>query len=87
MTCTKTGCHIKIAEYNEFAYGDAFEVNGVAIFRIVDRSHSGPMLSAIHYTVHRVDEWFDKDNPTANNSTLITGSFENHGYEGKAVDQ
>lgn len=26
MTCIKTGCHIFIEQYDEYAYGDAFEV-------------------------------------------------------------
>lgn len=26
MSCTKTGCHVWIEPYNEWAYGDAFEV-------------------------------------------------------------
>lgn len=30
MTCTRTGCHIWIEPYNEFAYGDAFEVSPFA---------------------------------------------------------
>lgn len=26
MTCVKTGCHIYIEPYQEYAYGDAFEI-------------------------------------------------------------
>ena len=29
MTCVKTGCHIWIAPYQEFAYGDAFALEAV----------------------------------------------------------
>ena len=29
MTCTRTGCQIYIEQYGEYAYGDAFEVDGL----------------------------------------------------------
>lgn len=29
MTCIKTGCHIWIEPYQEYAYGDAFEIEPV----------------------------------------------------------
>lgn len=29
MTCTKTGCHIYLVPYREFAYGDAFEIEPI----------------------------------------------------------
>lgn len=29
MTCVKTGCHIWLAPYREFVYGDAFEIEPV----------------------------------------------------------
>ena len=83
MTCMKTGAEIYIDQYGEWAHCDAFVVNGVAVFRIVQTSRE-PMADKIHYTVHSVDEWFDKDSIV---STLIStlGGWTNHGFDGMLV--
>ena len=81
MTCTKTGCHIYIEPYQEWAYGDAFELGSVAYFRIVQRSFT-PLDRVQHYTVVDYDSWFDKDGTV---STLISDAFVSHGYEGIAT--
>lgn len=85
MTCTKTGCHAYLAEYGEYVYGDAFEIGGALVLRIVQRSFQGPIIDRVHYSVARVGEWFDKDGHPV--STLIATRFNNHGYDGKPVDQ
>lgn len=85
MTCTKTCCHAYIAEYGEYVYGDAFEIAGVAVFRIVQRSFSGPIMDRVHYTVAEIGEWFDKDRTDSPVSTLIAKRFNNHGYDGKEI--
>lgn len=94
MTCTRTGAHIYLWQYGEFAYCDAFEVKGnwddtkgsgdVAYFRIVQTSHQ-PLRPLVHYIVHDVDNWF-KDFPT---STLITKAdgFSNLGYDGRPIKE
>lgn len=84
MHCTKTGCHVHVAEYGEYAYGDAFEIAGVAVFRIVQRSRR-PLQSKLHYTVAEIGEWFDKDSSTVRTSTLIAKRFNNHGYDGRDI--
>jgi hypothetical protein len=87
MPCTKTGCHILIEPYNEYAYGDAFELDGVAYFRLVQRSHSA-IFSVLHYTVKHFDVWFDTDKTSQQQcSTLVTDDFENHGYDGIAIER
>jgi len=81
MKCTKTGCQVFIAEYDEYVWGDAFEVGGIALFRIVVRSRE-PFAANLHYTVFSTDQWFDKDRADVPASTLISSVFTNHGYEG-----
>jgi len=80
MQCTKTGCHIYIEQCNCYAYGDAFEGNGVALFRIVQIEFE-PISSVLHYRVGDFDQWFDRDRKGVA-STLISSSFENLGYGG-----
>lgn len=92
MTCTKTGALIYIEQYNEYAYGDAFEVTGsaednnpVAYFNIVLRSRSPINGILKHYTVHDFDNWFgphDLDTSIEGRSFLISANFTNHGYNG-----
>lgn len=81
MTCTRTGAHIFLAEYGKYAYCDAFEVGPVAYFRIVQTGRR-PLDHFLHYTVTRIDNWWDRHDSRI--STLITreGGFINHGYSG-----
>lgn len=81
MTCTRTGAHIFLAEYGRYAYCDAFEVGPVAYFRIVQTGRR-PLDHFLHYTVTRIDNWWDRHDSRI--STLITreAGFINHGYEG-----
>jgi|DEB0MinimDraft_12_1074336.scaffolds.fasta_scaffold07182_6 hypothetical protein len=81
MKCTKTGCHIFISDYDEWAYGDAFEGNGLALFRLVVTDRK-PLRDVVHYTVFTCDVWFERDNPEQPTSTLISANFINHGYKG-----
>ena len=78
MSCTKTGCHVLIDPYGEYAHGDAFELGDIAYFRIVRRSRK-PMKDVIHYTIRDYDAWFDKNGDV---STLITDDWISHGYDG-----
>jgi hypothetical protein len=71
MPCTKTGCHAFIECYNEYVYGDAFELDSVAYFRIVKRQRH-PIRPTLDYTIYTYDTWHDKD---ARVSTLITNQF------------
>lgn len=82
MTCIKTGAHIYLAPYDEYLYGDAFEVNGVYYFRICERSLK-PLLPVLHFIVNDYANWFDKD--TARDSTLVATHCHNHGYEGVPI--
>lgn len=81
MPCTKTGCHIFIEPYGEYAYGDAFELNDVAYFRLVQRSQE-PLFPRLHFTVWNYDSWFDADSPM---STMVSADYANLGYEGKPL--
>lgn len=82
MTCVRTGCHIYIEPYSEFAYGDAFEVSGpVHYFRLVQRSFT-PLIPRLHFTVHSYESWFDMHSEI---STLISTDTINHGYDGKPI--
>jgi hypothetical protein len=84
MTCVKTGCHIYLAEYREWAYGDAFEVDDVAIFHIVERGFE-PLREVKHFTIHRLTHTFGPRNPTMDNTGILIsgmGYWETHGYNG-----
>lgn len=83
MECKKTGCHIYIEQYSCYAYGDAFEGRGVALFRIVHTEFE-PISSTLHYKVGDVGQWFDRERDGAI-STLVTASFHNLGYEGVSL--
>lgn len=79
MACIKTGCLAYIEPYDEWAYGDAFELDGVYYFRLVQRFFEHPKNVPLHFTIHGYDNWFDKDTKM---STLISSVVTNHGYEG-----
>jgi len=85
MTCIKTGCQIFIAPYQEFAYGDAFRVGNVYVFRLCERGFAhitGPLK---HFTIDNWVYWFDDAKTSqATNSTLIAeaSDVEDHGYDG-----
>lgn len=85
MTCEKTGCHIFIMPYQEYAYGDAHTdtYGEVYVFRLVARSFT-PLQDVLHYKVMDFDEWWDKDKEV---STLLVPNIRvvNLGYEGKPL--
>tara|TARA_R110000782_G_C14819205_1_gene413795 strand:- start:12860 stop:13132 length:273 start_codon:yes stop_codon:yes gene_type:complete len=83
MKCIKTGCHLFLANYGEFLRGDAFEGEGVLLFRISDRSRK-PLDTNLHFTVKHESIWFDKDDAR---STLLAyeRNVRNHGYQGKLI--
>lgn len=92
MTCTKTGAHIFIEQYDEYAYCDAFEIETgdgtpfhapICYFRIVEVSRLA-LRSQLHYTVVNVVDWFDRD-ALHYAQTLISDNCINHGYEGKPL--
>lgn len=88
MACVKTGCHIYLIPYGEFAYGDAHEVDGVFFFRLVE-VQSIPTGPVIHYEVNGFDSWWDKsDNMGHCPSTLIAKGSDvlSYGYEGRPVE-
>jgi hypothetical protein len=83
MACIKTGCHLWLESYGEYAYGDAFQFQDVFVFRIVARSF-GPInkFHVKHFTVEHITHWFDEHERT---STLIATHCVNHGYEGAPI--
>ncbi len=88
MTCIKTGAVIFIEPYQEFAYCDAFEINNIAYFRIVERIRLGQskdILLDINYVIYDYQNWFDKDSKTT--STLITNNYIYVGYNAKPYDE
>jgi len=86
MQCIKTGAHIYIAQYGEFAICDVFELNGVSLFRIAGTSRE-PMRDVIHFNVVDVAQWFDRNDTGhfGRSSTMISACAANFGYDGKAV--
>lgn len=79
MQCTKTGCHVYDMSHNQYFWGDAFECNGVALFRTVSKSFK-PFAPVIHFTVSHFDLSFKDDV-----STMVATVYTNHGYDGVAV--
>jgi hypothetical protein len=95
MQCIKTGCQAYIVGYDEYVYGDAFELEldggpgslvFVYFFRICERSFKPINGMNLHFRVHNIDHWFDKERTSQQiNSTLIARSVDNYGYEGKKL--
>lgn len=86
MTCVKTGCHIYIIPYGEYAYGDAHEVDGVYFFRLVETSDK-PTGPVIHYELNGYDTWWDKSADHHRVSTLVAMGRDvlSYGYEGRPL--
>jgi hypothetical protein len=86
MTCIKTGCHIYIEQYGEFARGDAHAYNGMFVFRLVEISHE-PLAPTMHFQIRDVVEWFDRFamERHGTSSTLLAFDVENFGYDGIKV--
>ena len=80
MTCIKTGAHVFLEEYDEWAYGDMHIVGSVYVFRVA-QVEFGPIYSVMHFTVHSIANWF-KDQPYG---TIIATSVTDHGYDGIPV--
>lgn len=89
--CVKTGAHIYVEQYGEWAYGDMHKLGSVYIMRVCQIHHK-PLRQKRHYTVGNVGAWFDRPKEDApshqvhqpNSTLLIDARFiEEHGYEGK----
>jgi hypothetical protein len=90
MSCIKTGCHIHIEPYGEFAYGDAYRLGDTLVFRLVKVSRTQIRDELIHAIVKDVDVWFDKgamEKDPSVNSTLISRSATLFGYEGLPFEE
>lgn len=90
MSCIKTGCHVYIEPYGEFAYGDAYQFGDTFVFLLVQVNRAQILGERVHAIVSHVDQWFDKGamekHPYAN-STLISRSAELFGYEGLPFEE
>ena len=80
MTCIKTGAHVFLEEYGEWAYGDVHLVNGVHILRVAQVEFS-PIYLDKHFTFHAITNWW-KDKPYG---TIIASFATNHGYNGVLI--
>lgn len=89
IQCIKTGCLVWLEEYDEWAYGDAYEGDDFFVFRLCERRFTEfPGLPRKHFTIHRIAHWFDEQGTSQqNNSTLLAYAqwVENHGSEGIPV--
>lgn len=85
MTCIKTGAHAYINAYGEFVYGDAFEIKGLLIMRIVE-SRREPIFPKLHMRIGEPDEWWDR-NADGRTSTLVARDWVNLGYDGRPVEE
>lgn len=84
--CVKTGCHIYLTEYGEYAYGDAHEYGGMMMFRIAGFDLQ-PINNneVLHYVVHTIGQWW-KDDPYG---TLIASRMyvTDFGYDGIPIEE
>lgn len=98
MTCTKTGAHILIKPYNEYVYGDAFEISVIDEKLFMELAYNDFLsgIADVAYfrivqrgfkplapTLHyTVHNYVDWWDKDGPISTLITKNFTNHGYNG-----
>lgn len=89
MPCTKTGAQIYLATHDEFLYGDAFELNGVAYFNLATRGFSADHGSQIHYAVYDYDTWLNQglENSIIHGSLLVTADYKSLGYTGMGLNE
>lgn len=81
MTCIKTGAHVYLEQYNEWAYGDVHLFGTAHILRVAQIEIAQPIYSHKHFTFHDVSvKWNDKPY-----GTIVSLSATNHGYEGVPV--
>lgn len=86
MRCIKTGAHAWLEQYQEWVYGDAFELSGHLVLHLCYRGHM-PARPVKHFTVSIVDHWFDDATTSLlHQSVLVSGhmAFADHGYDGVA---
>lgn len=88
MSCIKTGFHACVGPYDEYIYGDAFEVDGqIYYFRICAISLK-PIRERLHFVIHDFVTWFDKEKTSQQqNSTLIARAtkVDDLGYDGIGI--
>lgn len=93
ITCIKNGCHVYLAEYGAWVYGDAYSdgPGGALVIRVAGPiGYDGPLRDRQHFTIRRVGQWFDRHRQGESGfySTLIaTGSdWEQTGdYDGVPI--
>lgn len=51
MTCVKTGCHIYLLPYREFAYGDAFEIEPILVDENTNKNWRKVHNAGLYYTI------------------------------------
>ena len=82
MACIKTGAHVFLEEYGEFAYGDMHQFNGTYILR---KAGQGPKpingLDLIHFQVFNVEVIWD-GSPYG---VIVCSGVMDHGYDGKKI--
>ena len=80
MPCIKTGAHVYLEEYDEYAYGDMHLIAGNYVFRTVqvDRLHLRELL---HYKIRMIAAFW-RDVPVG---TIIATAVVDYGYDGIAL--
>lgn len=86
--CEKTGAHIYLYEYGEWARCDVFRTNGGALIARIAVYERHPLQKVVHYRIDKIDEWWDRDS-IHGISTLLSdhGGFEYLGYEGVPIEE
>lgn len=84
MTCVKTGAHVFLEEYHEFAYGDMHEFFGCHILRVSSRGPEPQNGSdKVHFQVMSImEQWNDKPY-----GTIVCAGINNFGYDGQPIKQ
>lgn len=84
--CIKTGAHVYLAPYGEYAYGDAFLMGGVYLFRIVARSRD-PIFPYRHFTVHSAEATSYLSFKDGNVETILALEVTSHSYYGETIPE
>lgn len=87
MQCIKTGAHIYITQYGEYAVCDVHQTaKGTWVLRIAGTSRS-PMRDRLNGHVFEVEGWFDRNNERYASSTLLADNIHDFSYVGEPLVQ
>lgn len=82
MTPEKTGAVCFLEQYGVYVRGDFYDMKLFGILRVTNASRTREKPDVVHYRIGNVMQWWDQE---AHYGTLMTDSWQYHGYEGEAT--